>query len=309
MAVPITNMKISDIVSALGESTTNITLRNLHLSPKVIGSGLDPTYCSGANGYERLANLRDTANVGGVRSFYIGKFRNYDPVTVNYKQGHFYTHRAFNFQDNDSQVHIPSGWHIPTATEILGIIQTIEPLSNFTNNTVGKHLKSTYVSDDTPFSPSPAWEGNRTNFDTYDFKAMASGICYQGENDGDPIGLTNIGIRHRFWMKVDNTANFAASLSDTDDKLIGIDISSNIGSAFMCHIRLIKDDSTNVGYVEDVEGNIYPTIKIGDYVITSEGIRTTKNKIGGNLTLYNINDSDRYFEDYGYLKITSTDIP
>ena len=82
MAVPTTNMKISDITSALSITNTNVKATDLFLSPNIIGSGLDPTYCSGDDGYARLANLRDIANLGGVREFRIGKFRNYQKPTI-----------------------------------------------------------------------------------------------------------------------------------------------------------------------------------------------------------------------------------
>ena len=51
MAVPTTNMKISDITSALSITNTNVKATDLFLSPNIIGSGLDPTYCSGDDGY------------------------------------------------------------------------------------------------------------------------------------------------------------------------------------------------------------------------------------------------------------------
>ena len=53
MAVPTTNMKISDITSALSITNTNVKATDLFLSPNIIGSGLDPTYCSGDDGYAR----------------------------------------------------------------------------------------------------------------------------------------------------------------------------------------------------------------------------------------------------------------
>lgn len=315
MAVPILNMKISDIVSALGEATSNITLRNLHLSPKVIGSGLDPDYCSGANGYERLANLRDTANVGGLRSFYIGKFRNYDPVSINYKQGHFYTYKAFEYWDvftspagySNNCVHIPDGWRIMTVNDFYNIITAIEPSSDYANNTVAKHLKSIYKTDDTPFDPSPGWSGFKTNFDTYGFKQMASGICLQGENN-DVLTLYNVGLISYSWLhyQYQTNENVIITFSDNSDKVGTL---SQAIELHLAQIRLIKNDSVNPGYVEDIEGNIYPTIKIGDNVITAEGIRTTKNKSGNSLTEMFLDDIHNFSNLFGYFDIKNTDIP
>lgn len=305
MAVPTTNMKISDITSALSITNTNVKATDLFLSPNIIGSGLDPTYCSGDDGYARLANLRDIANLGGVREFRIGKFRNYNPVTVNYKQGHLYTYDAFhNFNFINQCVHVPVGWHIATVTDILNIITAIEFGNNFSSNTVAKYLKSTYLSDDTPFDPSPAWVGTNTNYDTYGFKMMSSGICLIGENIGDQYRLFNVGLSSRFWMKDSDSFNFAAQFTDNSDQL-GANTSARYDH--LCQIRLVKDDSVNTGSVIDINGNVYKTVKIGDVVITAEGIRTTKNKLGNSLTIITIGSDVRV--KYGYVSLTTTDIP
>lgn len=305
MAVPTTNMKISDITSALSITNTNVSVTDLFFSPNIIGSGLDPTYCSGADGYERLANLRDLSNIGGTRELRIGKFRNYNPASVFYKQGHLYTYDAFhNYNYIDQCINVPVGWHIATVTDILNIITAIEPGNTFLNNTVAKYLKSSYLSGDTPFSPSPAWNGTNPNYDTYGFKMMASGLCIIGFNEGDPYILFSVGLSSRFWMKQSNYFNYAAQFSDDSDRL-----SANVqaNDFDLCQIRLVKDDSVNTGSVIDIEGNVYKTIKIGDVVITAEGIRTTKNKIGNQLTNIQIGSNVRV--DFGYVSITDTDIP
>ena len=305
MAVPITNMKISDITSALSITNTNVSVTDLFFSPNIIGSGLDSTYCSGADGYERLANLMDLANIGGTRELRIGKFRNYNPVSIFYKQGHLYTYDAFhNYNYINQCVNVPIGWHIATVTDISNIITAIEFGNTFSSNTVAKYLKSAYLSDDTPFDPSPAWNGTNPNYDTYGFKMMASGFCLIGENEGDEYTLINVGLSSRFWMKYSDAFNYAAQFTDNSDQIVSNPLVSDYD---LCQIRLVKDDSVNTGSVIDIEGNVYKTIKIGDIVITAEGIRTTKNKLGNPLTNIPIGSDVRV--DYGYVSITNTDIP
>lgn len=307
MAVPITNMKLSHITAALGITNQNVKPEDIFLSPNIIGSGLDPTYCPGADGYQRIANLRNIVNLGGIREFKIGKFRNYNPVSVFYKQGHFYTNRAFHHYGYTSNcVHVPSGWHIATVSDMSNIIDAIESGNSFSSNTVGKYLKSTYLTDDTPFSPSPAWVGLMTNYDIYNFKAMASGICEQGTNVGDPVVIGNIGSYGRIWMKYSDSLNYISQFTDTSNSFQSIGVGN---FKQMCQIRLVKDDSVNTGSVIDIDGNVYKTIKIGDTVITAEGIRTTKNALGSSLTTITVGNSASINDLYGYLSIANTDIP
>ena len=310
MAVPTTNMKISDITSALSITNTNVKVTDLFLSPNIIGSGLDPTYCSGADGYARLANLRDIANLGGVREFRIGKFRNYNPVTVNYKQGHLYTifNCNYDYDDELKSVHVPNGWHIATADDVYNIINFIDG-GNWTSNSAAIHLKSTYITGDTPFTPSPAWASPSVGYDTYGFKQMASGRCSRDYNTEGEFFITNIGITSQLWLLYEGSSLIAQFSKNSN---MVTQISDPFTKFFeLCQIRLVKDDSVNTGSVIDIEGNVYKTIKIGDTVITAEGIRTTKTKMGVSIpqllfeTVYHIDD----FDNGGYIPLTTTDIP
>lgn len=319
MAVPITNMKISDIVNELGEVTSNITLRNLHLSPKVIGSGLDPTYCSGADGYERLANLRDLSNIGGTRELRIGKFRNYETPSVFYKLGFLYNGNSIYYTSiSNSIVHIaiPSGWHLPTELDWLGIIDSIQSGKNFSDNTVLPYLRSIYTRlqlSSLGISPNPSWDDMALKYDTYGFKTLANG--YGVTNDDNIVNWVDVGNSVRYWSQRSFANVYQAALfnSSTDRMSFDLnpgDMAGNQGDTTAYHaIRLFKDDSNDVGYMEDIQGNIYSTVKIGDYVIMAEGLRTTIDRFGNNL-YQAFDDTENANVSYPcYIDTTRLDIP
>lgn len=329
MTVPINNLKISNIVAALGEQTSNVTLRNLHLSPNVIGSGLDPAYCPGADGYARLANLRDIANKGGIRSFYIGKFRNYNPTQYHYRIGHLYNGRAvYNFSVSSTipRINIPSGWRLPTTTDWLNIVQAIEPDNNFSNNTVLPHLRGVYTFDQiNPIvgNPTPTWPNMISKLDTYGFKAMAGGVGITINNSQQSTFIPSwfsVGSIINFWLDsyaIENTYRHRTAVFGVSSSKLGINefpgnLPNNFGGSpnyVYNSIRLVKNNSTNDGYVEDVQGNVYKTIKIGNTVIMAEGLRTTVD-VNGDPFFEAFSGVNNTNHEYGcYIKTQSIDIP
>lgn len=319
MAVPITNMKISDIVAALGEAMENITLRNLHLSPKVIGSGLDPTYCSGADGYARLANLRDLANIGGTRVLRMGKFRNYDPPSIFYRLGFLYNgicvyHQSFS--NTIVHINIPTGWHLPTEADWLGVIQAIQTGKNFSNNTVLPFLRCEYTRAQLTtlgISPNPAWADAVLKDDTYNFKILAGGHAIT--DSSDLVSWGNIGLIARCWSQRSYGNLYQAALFNASNDRLEFDLDpgnlpGNTGDTTAYHyIRLFKDDSVNTGYMEDVQGNVYATVKIGDYVMMAEGLRTTVDRFGNSLNEAFDGEENANVTSPCFLDTTQLDIP
>lgn len=296
MAVPITNMNVSDILSALGESTSNVTERNLHLSPNVIGTGLDPTYCSGADGYARLANLRDVANMGGIRELRFGKFRNYNPVSVHYKSGYLYNGFCVWPQFGQYGIHVPDGWHIATGNDFLAIINYYEDGNDFSNNTIAKYLRCTYNPADIsyPFAYKPVWGSGITKYDSDGFKALATGTSNINFDEDPPLFVwASIGSLIRFWVDDSYLVNAypLVQMDSLSDRLSYLYVgfsgppTTYNGRYHFCNIRLVKDDSTDPGFLEDIDGNVYPTIKIGDIVITAESIKTISDTNGDPMQL------------------------
>lgn len=337
MAVPITNMKISDITSALSISNTNVSATDLFFSPNIIGSGLDPTYCSGANGYERLANLRDVANVGGTRELRIGKFRNYNPPTIFYRSGLLYNYRTVRAYGSigdptpvgksylSDTINIPNGWRIMNLNDWVNIITYINPFWGLSSNQMGQYLKHSYDSTDSYFG----WiilEG--LAYTT--FNQLASGNCGL-VTTGDvfsPYRLDYLGKNEAShgWCLTDirSSQPYIIRLNDTNQQADFLNTSSfTFEKNHFANIRLIQADhsggynSVDPKYLEDCDGNIYPTVKIGNYVMTAENIRTKKTYDGVALSDYtsfvgvypNIIDYPDTLYDSGYIDFTDNDIP
>jgi len=137
----------------------------------------------------------------------------------------------------------PIGWHVPSSSEL-------EVLSNEVGgfSTAGQKLKETGLTH---------W--NTPNYATNDYNFNLVGGGYR---TGDTGGFQYLKQRGYIMSKTENTyvdfrwtGNNAYSLGyGTEYKTTGMSI------------RLIKDDSINEGSIVDYDGNIYPTVKIGDQV-------------------------------------------
>jgi len=295
MAVPIVNVKVGDIITELGEQIPNIAPRNLHRSPKVRGIGIDPVFCGGDSPYERLYSLQKDPT--------IGKFRNYEQFDFSYRGGLMYGGDCIYPRSSSiPKLHIPTGWRIPTQQDWNNILQAIQPGSNFTNNTAAHHLRCSYNRTDIinfnnlyyqrtgfwlikPGKAVPIFEDSILKSDTYNFKAIASSFI-------DVFAANSIGSNWFCW-------SFSDSVSSNTFTLPCVTLNGNfnypeafttatVGYKFqleafngrwvMMPIRLVKNDSNNPGFLEDIEGNIYQTIKIGNTVIMAEGYRCTRNE-------------------------------
>lgn len=72
MAIPENNFSVLKIAHEIGlTASSNFSLKSLFLSTKIAGERLDPQYCEGATGADRLNTLRNSA------TYRVGRFRNY----------------------------------------------------------------------------------------------------------------------------------------------------------------------------------------------------------------------------------------
>lgn len=153
----------------------------------------------------------------------------------------------------DSRGLAPAGYHLPTGEELQTIINTLGG-----EYIAGGKLKQTGII---------RWLDPNVATNESGFNAVGTGNrdYYSGEYV-DFKAITYIGsttIDYGIYPK----AIVISNASDYGTVSLG-----ELNSVYM--LRLIKNDSVNEGQVTDFDGNIYPTIKIGDIVITAVNIYT-----------------------------------
>lgn len=175
------------------------------------------------------------------------------PVTI--KHGALYNWYAVN----DARGIAPPGWRVPTKTDFVTLTQFVQPGWVWGANTAGLHLREAGTSH---------WAAPNTGADN------SSGFCgLPGGNRGWNANADFWGLSTNLWLwniteygadgrlstlRWDN-AKFETSASN-DWEIF------NAPKRTGCSVRLIKNDSTDPGTVTDIEGNIYPTVKIGSQV-------------------------------------------
>jgi uncharacterized protein (TIGR02145 family) len=144
----------------------------------------------------------------------------------------------------------PPGWHVPTDVECQILINNLEGWEF-----AGSHLKEAgvshwsapndYADNSSGFTGVGAGERYATG-EYEDFK----GSCFIHTSDDYQDGFAyGIGLLY-------NSTGAGQWQGMTGD----------LGKHFGCSIRLIKDNSTNLGSMTDIDGNFYKTVKIGDQV-------------------------------------------
>lgn len=152
---------------------------------------------------------------------------------------------------------VPKGWRIPTEDDIVQLVSNIGGYGN------GGKLKETGTSH---------WLTPNTGAtNEYLFSMLPSG------KKNDSGGYSEITQKGYFWA-------IPGSLSPYEALWVILEYNNNImqydgtTSKYGVPVRLIKNDSnwTNGDAVKDYEGNIYPTVKIGNQVWTAFNWRSTK---------------------------------
>ena len=144
----------------------------------------------------------------------------------------------------------PSGWHLPTKAEFYTLFAALGGTS-----VAGGHMKETGLVH---------WNTPNTGADNSSgFYALGAGIINQ-------TGFVSRLVITVFWTSETDASAISLAYSNAD-------VTAGTSYYFMgLSVRLIKNDSTNPGSLTDIDGNIYPTVKIGSQVWTAADWRCTK---------------------------------
>lgn len=160
----------------------------------------------------------------------------------------------------------PDGWHLPTETEAVALREAIEPGSSWTVNGVSEHLKedglvywdADFADNSTGYSARGAGiRGDGVDPTTYDFRLLNNRMVFL-------LNTTGTGVTRRCSMASSSTL-FSRPL-----------FTKVCGSS----VRLLKDDDTDPGSMQDNNGYVYPTVKIGSQVWMAANMKTTKYRNG-----------------------------
>jgi uncharacterized protein (TIGR02145 family) len=160
----------------------------------------------------------------------------------------------------------PDGWHIPTNTEWT-TLQTA----------VGGFF-SGYKLKEAGFTH---WSPPNTNADnSSEFAGLGNGFRHY--STGVFQYLKELGWMWSADEEDTLLANIAQLWYDSANFQIGVDLDKRYGLP----VRCIKDDDVlGDGTMEDIDGNIYPTIKIGNQVWMMENLRVTHFNDGSDIPL------------------------
>jgi uncharacterized protein (TIGR02145 family) len=184
---------------------------------------------------------------------YVEVYKTTEPGVTNVKYGFHYNW----FAVSDARVLAPLGWHPQTYAEILEIADTISDV-----NTCSHEMKEAGFEH---------WEVTNAGTNTSGFTSRGNGV----RNDE---GVFSALLNQSFNWLIDSweptMGCMYSMLPDTD--ALGFSVGDNIGAG----LRWVKDDSTDPGSVTGNDGKVYPTVKIGNIVITSCNVAETKYRNG-----------------------------
>lgn len=168
------------------------------------------------------------------------------------KYGFLYNFPAVAYSTGGASI-APVGWHVPTNAECIALDTYIA-----NNGNKLKEVGLTY------------WDSPNDGTNDYGFNARGSG------ESGITSGYDNLKLGFVMWTSTVHAnplyAYYADIVIGSGDFITGNVVDKRKGLS----IRCIKNDSTNEGFVKDIDGNIYPTVKIGDQVWMAANLVTKR---------------------------------
>jgi uncharacterized protein (TIGR02145 family) len=179
----------------------------------------------------------------------------------------------------------PDGWHIPSETEWQELIDYL----GGTTLAGGKLKETGLVNWDTPNTGADNISGFTALGAGYriangTFGALKENNCTWSATEVDSANA------HRLNLAFDDRT---ATIVDADKKC-------------GCTVRCVKDDSVDPGTMKDIDGNIYPTVKIGNQVWMGEDLRVTRLRDGTPIPLVTDNTEWANLTGQGYCWYNNT---
>ena len=188
-----------------------------------------------------------------------------EPELTEVKYGLLYNWYAVT----DVRYIAPAGWHVPTDTELTTLIDWL------TTNGYGYGGSGNDVAKSIASTSEWAYNGTPGNVGNDQESNNSSGFTMFPCGGRDDTGnYFNFGEAGFLWA-------YSLYFFAINDYTPVIDLSAfEGGEKYGFSLRLLKDDSTDTGTMVDNDGNIYPTVKIGDQVWMAKNLKTTKYRNG-----------------------------